>query len=151
MVTLGIMRILKSLLSVLPWIVFHFQHKGLACDWFWPPALTATYIFKMSMQGRKYYLQGNPICSTDRVPVPHHKSYGWPSGEKAIAPGGPQEAKAQDGTVLCPAPSLCSRKKKYHSPPSLLKDVTTALPACRLQWTCIWGLCFTSARPSPHT
>lgn len=133
MVTLGIMRILKSLLSVLPWIVFHFQHKGLACDWFWPPALTATYIFKMSMQGRKYYLQGNPICSTDRVPVPHHKSYGWPSGEKAIAPGGPQEAKAQDGTVLCPAPSLCSRKKKYHNPPSLLKDVTTALPACRLQ------------------
>lgn len=113
-VTLGIMRISQLPLSSLPWITFHFQQitkKSLACCCFWPPELTASYIFQMSMQSREYRLQGNPICSTDRMPVPHHESHGWPSGDSAIAPGRPQEAKAQDGTVLCPAPSLCSRKQ----------------------------------------
>lgn len=59
---------------------------------FWPPALTAAYIFQVSVQSRKDHLQGNPICSTKRVPAPHHKSHGWPSGEESHstrwAPGG---------------------------------------------------------------
>lgn len=32
-------------------------------------------------------------------------------GKNATAPGGPQDAEAQDGTGLNPAPSLCSRKQ----------------------------------------
>lgn len=95
MVTLGMMRISQSPLSSLPWIAFHFwqiTNKSLARCCFWPPALTAAYIFQVSMQSRKGHLQGNPICSTKRVPAPHHKSHGWPSGEECHstrwAPGG---------------------------------------------------------------
>lgn len=89
------MRISRSPLSSLPWVAFHFwqiTNQSLARCCFWPPALTAAYIFQVSVQSRKGHLQGNPICSTKRVPAPHHKSYGWPSGEERHstrwAPGG---------------------------------------------------------------
>lgn len=89
------MRISRSPLSSLPWVAFHFwqiTNQSLARCCFCPPALTAAYIFQVSVQSRKGHLQGNPICSTKRVPAPHHKSYGWPSGEERHstwwAPGG---------------------------------------------------------------
>lgn len=79
------MRISRSPLSSLPWIAFYFwqiTNKSLARCCFWPPALTAAYVFQVSVQSRKGHLQGNPICSTKKVPAPHHKSHGWPSGEE---------------------------------------------------------------------
>lgn len=92
------------------------SQTSLARCCFWPPALAAVYIFQVSMQSRKGHLQGNPICSTKRVPAPHHKSHGWPSGEDGkmgpVGPRGLRQKMAQDSIQH---PACVLKNNRNHS------------------------------------
>lgn len=142
---------MKSPLSSLPWIVFHFQHKGLAHDWFWTPALTATYIFKMRLQSREYHLQGKPSAPQTECQSHITRATGGHLGRMPWHPVGPRRLRPKMAHCSIQHPVFVLENNRYHSPPSFLKDAATDSSACRLEQACTGGLHFTSARPSLHT